>query len=80
MSRPDVHLLELFAPVVLPAGHQVGMGRLKAATDGVIGAISEDDSGRPIYRVSFTTKGKERSTWLSSSEAHAFHEAARPRR
>lgn len=62
----------LFSIIPLPAGHKVGMGRLREPVDGKVMSIDHDDSGRPFYRVSFFTKGKERSTWVSADEAERY--------
>jgi len=58
--------------LVLPAGHRIGMGRLRADTAATISRVDADDSGRPIYGVRFTTKGRDRTTWLPEAEAVAY--------
>jgi len=57
----------------LPAGHKVGMGRLRHAVEATISRVDTDDHGRPFYAVRYmSTKETERSTWLTHVEAIAY--------
>lgn len=53
--------------VTLPAGHQIGMGRLKNAVSATVESVHQRDDGE-FYRVWWTEKGKRRSTYVNAEE------------
>lgn len=62
--------LQIGDTVTLPAGHRVGMGRLKSAVAATVFAMQDNDRGEPIYGVEWMEKpGKSRSTWIGADEA-----------
>jgi len=67
---PGGPVLRVGSTIVLPAGHRVGMGRLRKDTTVRIDRIENDSEGAPIYGFSWMDeRGKARSGWLSQSEA-----------
>jgi hypothetical protein len=54
--------------VLLPAGHQVGMGRLRADTEATVESEHEDSNGGTFYRVWWKDKGKRRTTYVNAQE------------
>jgi hypothetical protein len=65
------------AAVTLPAGHRIGMGKLKEPMTGVIEAKDLDEDGVDIHRVRLSNG---RSTWVTHDDLyHAGNQSASPR-
>lgn len=74
VEPPAGPILQIGSTVVLPAGWQVGMGRLRHDTTVTIDRIDTDSEGRPIYGFSWFDptarhKNQTRHSWLSHDEA-----------